>query len=209
MNGRVYDPDAGRFMSADPFVSNPYGTQGFSRYGYVSNNPLKYTDPSGFIPDDGNRGEPGGGGGNDKDDSSSNDTSTPPELGTDFGPNTDNFGAHPAGTYSGGVDRGGDGGTPTTPTPEPAKPAVSDLGIHYGPNTSNFGYDAYGAYVGGVDVADRTARALEIKARVEKRGYFISKAEADELYQNNMNPNMRVEVDASKHHFVKTGAGNS
>ncbi len=48
MNGRVYDPDAGRFMSPDPFVFNPYSTQGFNRYAYVSNNPLKYVDPSGF-----------------------------------------------------------------------------------------------------------------------------------------------------------------
>lgn len=48
MNGRVYDPDSGRFMSADPYVYNPYSTQGFNRYSYVRGNPLKYVDPSGF-----------------------------------------------------------------------------------------------------------------------------------------------------------------
>ncbi|MEO3430497.1 RHS repeat-associated core domain-containing protein [Pelagibius sp. CAU 1746] len=48
MNGRVYDPTLGRFLSADPFVTYPETTQGFNRYSYVNNNPLSYTDPSGF-----------------------------------------------------------------------------------------------------------------------------------------------------------------
>ena len=48
MNGRVYDPALGRFLSADPFVPNPTATQSFNRYSYVINNPLSYTDPSGF-----------------------------------------------------------------------------------------------------------------------------------------------------------------
>ena len=49
MNGRVYDPTLGRFLSADPFVQLPKSTQGFNRYTYVNNNPLSYTDPSGFF----------------------------------------------------------------------------------------------------------------------------------------------------------------
>ena len=48
MNGRVYDPTLGRFLSADPFVQAPETTQSFNRYSYVFNNPLSYTDPSGF-----------------------------------------------------------------------------------------------------------------------------------------------------------------
>ncbi len=48
MNGRVYDPDSGRFLSADPNIFHPFETQDFNRYAYVMNNPLKYTDPSGF-----------------------------------------------------------------------------------------------------------------------------------------------------------------
>lgn len=48
MNGRVYDPLIGRFLSADPFIDAGAGTQGFNRYSYVGNNPLAYTDPSGF-----------------------------------------------------------------------------------------------------------------------------------------------------------------
>ena len=49
MNGRVYDPQLGRFLSADPHVQAPDSVQGLNRYAYVQNNPLKYTDPSGFF----------------------------------------------------------------------------------------------------------------------------------------------------------------
>ncbi len=48
MNGRVYDPGLGRFVSADPFVTLPYDGQGLNRYAYALNNPLAFTDPSGF-----------------------------------------------------------------------------------------------------------------------------------------------------------------
>lgn len=47
MNGRVYDPEIGRFISADPFVQFPDSTQGLNRYSYVLNNPASYVDPSG------------------------------------------------------------------------------------------------------------------------------------------------------------------
>jgi len=49
MNGRVYDPQIGRFMSADPIVQDPTDTQSLNRYSYVSNNPLSYTDPTGYF----------------------------------------------------------------------------------------------------------------------------------------------------------------
>ncbi|MCP4490569.1 MAG: hypothetical protein GY820_25130 [Gammaproteobacteria bacterium] len=48
MNGRVYDPDLGRFMSADPFIKFVDSTQGFNRYSYTDNNPLSRVDPGGF-----------------------------------------------------------------------------------------------------------------------------------------------------------------
>ncbi|TGD59380.1 RHS repeat-associated core domain-containing protein [Flavobacterium humi] len=47
MNGRLYDPKLHRFLQPDNFVQDPYNTQNYNRYGYVLNNPLKYTDPSG------------------------------------------------------------------------------------------------------------------------------------------------------------------
>lgn len=49
MNGRVYDPAIGRFLSADPFIQAPNNLQSYNRYSYVINNPLRYTDPSGYF----------------------------------------------------------------------------------------------------------------------------------------------------------------
>jgi hypothetical protein len=48
MNGRVYDPLIGRFMSADPYIQAPDMLQSYNRYAYVMNNPLNLTDPSGY-----------------------------------------------------------------------------------------------------------------------------------------------------------------
>lgn len=47
MNGRVYDPQLHRFLQPDNNVQDPFNTQNHNRYGYVLNNPLKYTDESG------------------------------------------------------------------------------------------------------------------------------------------------------------------
>ena len=48
MNGRVYDPALGRFMSADPFIHDVTSSQDLNRYSYVHNNPLSYTDQNGY-----------------------------------------------------------------------------------------------------------------------------------------------------------------
>ncbi len=47
MNARIYDPYLGRFLSADPVLPDPGDLQQFHRYAYVTNNSLKYVDPSG------------------------------------------------------------------------------------------------------------------------------------------------------------------
>ncbi|MGG8496433.1 RHS repeat-associated core domain-containing protein [Tenacibaculum sp. TC6] len=47
MNGRMYDAKLGRFLSPDNFIQEPFSTQSFNRFGYVWNNPLKFTDQSG------------------------------------------------------------------------------------------------------------------------------------------------------------------
>jgi RHS repeat-associated protein len=47
MNGRVYDPLIGMFLSPDNYVQNSDFTQNFNRYLYAFNNPLKYTDING------------------------------------------------------------------------------------------------------------------------------------------------------------------
>lgn len=49
MNGRVYDPVLGRFLSADPYIDGAYDSQSYNRYSYVNNNPLSHTDPSGYF----------------------------------------------------------------------------------------------------------------------------------------------------------------
>ena len=49
MNGRIYDPVVGRFLSPDPNIQDPYNTQNYNRYSYTLNNPLKHKDPTGYI----------------------------------------------------------------------------------------------------------------------------------------------------------------
>ena len=49
MNGRVYDAKLARFLQSDPFIQSPSNTQSYNRYSYVLNNPLGYTDPSGYF----------------------------------------------------------------------------------------------------------------------------------------------------------------
>ena len=49
MNGRIYDPLLGRFLSADLVIQNPASVQCYNRYSYVQNNPLSLVDPTGFI----------------------------------------------------------------------------------------------------------------------------------------------------------------
>ncbi|MDL2257411.1 hypothetical protein LJC06_04320, partial [Bacteroidales bacterium OttesenSCG-928-I14] len=47
MNGRVYDPRLGMFLSPDPYVQAPGNWLNYNRYSYCLNNPLRYTDPDG------------------------------------------------------------------------------------------------------------------------------------------------------------------
>lgn len=47
MNGRVYDPYLGRFLSADTVIQSLGATESINPYAYAWNDPLKYVDPSG------------------------------------------------------------------------------------------------------------------------------------------------------------------
>ncbi len=48
MNGRLFDPNMGMFIQADPEITNPHNLQSYNRYSYTLNNPLNATDPTGF-----------------------------------------------------------------------------------------------------------------------------------------------------------------
>ena len=49
MNGRVYDHHLHKFLQPDNNIQDFYNTQNYNRYGYVMNNPTKYTDESGEL----------------------------------------------------------------------------------------------------------------------------------------------------------------
>ncbi|HOK36540.1 MAG TPA: RHS repeat-associated core domain-containing protein [Paludibacteraceae bacterium] len=51
MNGRVYDPLTAQFFSPDPVLQAPGDWLNYNRYGYCMGDPLKYTDPSGYVSD--------------------------------------------------------------------------------------------------------------------------------------------------------------
>ena len=53
MNGRVYDPALGRFLSADPLLGDLGDSQSLNPYAYVGNRPLNATDPTGYVVDGG------------------------------------------------------------------------------------------------------------------------------------------------------------
>ena len=48
MNGRAYDYNLGRFYGVDPFIQFPSNSQSLNPYGYLMNNPLSGTDPTGY-----------------------------------------------------------------------------------------------------------------------------------------------------------------
>ncbi len=52
MNGRLYDPVLGRMLSPDIAVQDEYNAQAYNRYSYCFNNPLRFTDPSGYVVDE-------------------------------------------------------------------------------------------------------------------------------------------------------------
>jgi hypothetical protein len=54
---RWYDPSLGRFVQADTLIpESTQGTQAWDRYAYVNNNPVRYTDRTGHITDQGDGG---------------------------------------------------------------------------------------------------------------------------------------------------------
>jgi RHS repeat-associated protein len=58
LNARIYDPTFGRILSADPTVPDAMNGQAYNRYSYVENDPLGFTDPTGYDGTDGTNDEP-------------------------------------------------------------------------------------------------------------------------------------------------------
>ena len=52
MNGRLYDPILGRMLSPDVVIQDEQSSQAYNRYSYCFNNPLRFTDPSGYVVED-------------------------------------------------------------------------------------------------------------------------------------------------------------
>ena len=49
MQSRYYDPTVGRFLNADAFVSTGQGILGNNMFAYCGNNPISYSDNSGYL----------------------------------------------------------------------------------------------------------------------------------------------------------------
>ncbi len=85
---RYYDTGLGRFTQADTIVPNPLNPQSLNRYAYVSNNPVRYTDPTGHYECDGGDDCTPGDGEDDGDGGGNNDNAGNPGGGGGCGANT-------------------------------------------------------------------------------------------------------------------------
>ncbi len=50
LNSRYYNPQWGRFINADGYVSTGTGLLGYNMFAYCNNNPVMYVDPDGEFP---------------------------------------------------------------------------------------------------------------------------------------------------------------
>ena len=50
LQSRYYDPELGRFINADAYISTGQGLIGNNMFAYCNNNPVKYSDSSGQLP---------------------------------------------------------------------------------------------------------------------------------------------------------------
>ena len=52
MQSRYYDPELGRFINADALLLTGFGLVGFNQFVYCINNPIRYHDVCGDIPEE-------------------------------------------------------------------------------------------------------------------------------------------------------------
>ncbi len=50
LQSRYYDPNTGRFLNADGYITTGQGVLSYNMFAYCKNNPVMYSDPSGHIP---------------------------------------------------------------------------------------------------------------------------------------------------------------
>jgi RHS repeat-associated protein len=147
-DARLYDPSLGVFVSADTMVPYPFNSQSFNRYSYCLNNPLIYTDPTGYAEECSENGE------------CSNDTDCGPGgvCGSDGvceGGEGVCFGK--VGSYS-GIDPFGNvhtdtpiyGPVPCGPNNSTSTPTISE-GTVVGNGSQSFSIDVSGGQSGGGD----------------------------------------------------------
>jgi len=132
---RFYDPNMGRFLTRDPLGYRG----GINLYGYVRNNPVNGSDPSGYYDDDDPDKHPGTGDSNINSESEQTTGSNPENPGSGSGvPRPSDPGLMGGGAPSGGGGGGG-GGAITFSGGEPSSPEPTTV-YHYSPNDpSNFG----------------------------------------------------------------------
>ena len=53
LQSRYYDPDTGRFINADGYITTGQGVLSYNMFAYCLNNPVMYIDPSGELPFEG------------------------------------------------------------------------------------------------------------------------------------------------------------
>ena len=51
LQSRYYDPEIGRFINADGYVTTGQGVLSYNMFAYCSNSPVMYSDPSGCLPE--------------------------------------------------------------------------------------------------------------------------------------------------------------
>ena len=51
LQSRYYDPEVGRFLNADAFAATGQGVLGNNMFAYCENNPVNYTDATGYLTD--------------------------------------------------------------------------------------------------------------------------------------------------------------
>lgn len=217
MNGRVYDPGLGRFMSADTIVPNASDSQEYNRYSYVTNRPLMVIDPTGHMSQQWSEVDDGGLQG-----ASNSDI---------YGRNDQFFDQYRGGFIGGlGADMGDSGLFVTTlnyvsgPKLSPMGPTdqqtltatftteqVQSLIGDYAPPQFDRSGDVRLAdasshlFSGGGYLMGYQNRADAIAEQVSTRGSFTGKGEADWIYQNNSSQSLSVMVDASKLSVSVTG----